>query len=42
MKAKKLIKLNIKAENCISRKKAQKVLKKWEKSEKSIRDREGA
>ena len=33
---KKRIKLNVKAESCISRKKAQKVLKKWQKSENPI------
>jgi len=34
--AKKLIKLNKKAQNCVSRKKAVKLLKKWQKLEKSI------
>ena len=34
---KKRMKLNVKAENCISREKAQKVLKKWHKFEKPIR-----
>ena len=33
---KKRMKLNVKAENCISREKAQKVLKKWHKFEKPI------
>tara|TARA_R100001082_G_C4344216_1_gene151538 strand:+ start:929 stop:1075 length:147 start_codon:yes stop_codon:yes gene_type:complete len=34
---KKRIKLNVKAQDCISREKAQKVLKKWHKFEKPIR-----
>ena len=38
---KKRIKLNVKAQNCISREKAQKVLKKWQKSENPIREGEG-
>ena len=38
---KKRIKLNVKAQNCISREKAQKVLKKWQKSENPIRVGEG-
>jgi len=34
---KKRIKLNLKAETCLSRKEALKVLKKWDKFEKPIR-----
>ena len=37
----KLVRLNKKAQKCKSRKKAQKLLKKWDKSQKGIRDRGG-
>ena len=38
---KRWVKLVVKAEKAKTRKKAQKVLKKWEKSQKGIRDRGG-
>ena len=38
---KRWVKLVVKAEKAKTRKKAQKILKKWEKSQMGIRDREG-